>query len=337
MAINKVARLNAFSGPGAISIMNEEIPTPQPGEVLVKMKTAGLNHVEKMIMYGHFPIKPELAAKIGYEGAGIVEKLGEGVDGLQKGDEVCIIPNMPFDKYGVIADYAVVPSTSIIPKPARINWQEASALWMGFGTAYQGLVNAGRLKKGADQTVLITAASSSVGFPAIQIAKLHGAKVIATSRTLEKAASLKEMGADYVVATTDDHWKDQVAKFTLGRGFDIAFDPITGPFTSQLAEVAGFGATIVSYGTLSMSETTLPLFPMLMKGLKFTGIDSGHHLLGNPWQFEIARKHIIEHIENGDYILKIDATYSMSEVANAYQRMESGKQKGKIIINMDES
>ena len=334
--MNKVARLNEFAGPNAISITHEEIPVPGGGEVLVKMKTAGLNHVEKMIMYGHFPIKPELSANIGYEGAGIIEELGAGVDGFQKGEEVCIIPNMPFDKYGVIGNYSVVPSTSIVAKPSKINWQEASSLWMGYGTAYQGLVNAGGLKNGAQQTVLISAASSSVGFPAIQIAKVHGAKVIATSRTLEKQASLKEMGADYVVATTDDKWEDQVSEITAGKGFDIAFDPITGPFTTQLAVAAGFGATIVSYGTMSMSETVLPLFPMLIKALKFTGIDSGHHLLGNPKQFEIARKHIIEHVENGNYKFKIDSTFSLSEVVKAYQRMESGVQIGKIIIEIDD-
>ena len=333
--MNKVARLNEFAGPNAISIMNEEIPTPGYGEVLVKMKTAGLNHVEKMIMHGHFPIRPELSAKIGYEGAGIIEQLGAGVDGFQKGDEVSIIPNMPFDKYGVIGNYSLVPKESVVAKPSKINWQEASALWMGYGTAYQGLVNAGRLKMGAGQTVLISAASSSVGFPAIQIAKVHGATVIATSRTLEKEASLKEMGADYVVSTNDKKWKNQVAEITSGKGFNIAFDPITGSFTTQLAEAAGFGATIVSYGTLSMGETALPIFPMLMKGLTLTGISTSHHLLGIPEQFDIAQKHIIEHVENGDYKVKIDSTYSLSEVAKAYQRMESGNQTGKIIIEID--
>jgi len=333
--MNKVARLNEFAGPNAISIMNEEIPVPGPGEILVKMKTSGLNHVEKMIMYGHFPVRPELSAKVGYEGAGIIEQLGAGVDGFRKDDEVCIIPNMPFEKYGVIGNYSVVPSNSIVAKPPQINWQEASALWMGYGTAYQGLVNAGGLKNGADQTILISAASSSVGFPAIQIAKAHGAKVIATSRTLEKEASLKEMGADYVVATNDEKWKDQVAEITSGKGFDIAFDPITGPFTTQLAEAAGFGASIVSYGTLSMGETALPLFPMLMKAIKLTGISTSHHLLGIPEQFEVAKQHIIEHVDNGNYKIKIDSTFSLSEVVKAYQRMESGNQIGKIVIDID--
>ncbi|NKI30441.1 zinc-dependent alcohol dehydrogenase family protein [Croceivirga thetidis] len=334
--MNKVARLIEFAGPGAIRITNEEIPFPGFGEVLVKMKTAGLNHVEKMIMYGRFPIKPELSAHIGFEGAGIIEHLGLGVNGFQTGDEVCIIPNMAFDKYGVIGNYIVVPSTSLVKKPSLINWQEASAIWMGFGTAYQGLVNAGGLQKNADQTVLISAASSSVGFPAIQIAKLHGAQVIATSRTLEKAESLKEMGADYVVATSDEKWTDQIADITSGKGFDIAFDPITGPFTTQLADASGFGAIIVSYGTLSMSETSLPLFPMLMKALKFTGIDSGHHLLGNPDRFQIARRHIVKHLENGNYKLKIDSTFPFTKVKQAYQRLESGNQIGKIIINIEQ-
>ncbi|MET1260521.1 zinc-dependent alcohol dehydrogenase family protein [Flagellimonas sp. DF-77] len=333
--MNKVARLNEFIGPTGLSVNEEGIPFPGFGEVLVKMKSAGLNHVEKMIMYGHFPVRPELAANIGFEGAGIIEELGAEVEGLQQGDEVCIIPNMPFDKYGVIGEYAIVPSTSIIPKPSSINWLEASSLWMGFGTAYQGLVHAGGLNQKEGQNVLITAASSSVGLPAIQVAKLHGAQVIATSRTLEKELSLKEMGADYVVATNDAHWQEFVTDITLGKGVDLIFDPLTGPFTMQLAEVAGFGATLVSYGTLSMGETPLPLFPMLMKGLKLTGIDTGHHLFGNPERLEMARKHIVENIENGNYKCKIDSIFSLHEVVKAYQRMESGQQVGKIVLDID--
>ncbi len=335
MSMNKVARLHEFTGPSGIRIMNEEIPLPKQGEVLVKMKTAGLNHVEKMIMYGQFPIRPTLSAHIGYEGAGTVESLGAEVDGFQKGDAVCILPNMPFDQYGVIGNYAVVPSASLVAKPAAINWREAAALWMGYGTAYQGLVNAGGLQNGSGQTVLISAASSSVGFPAIQIAKAHGATVIATSRTLEKEAALLEMGAHHVVVTNDEKWKDQVAEITSGRGFDIAFDPITGPFTTHLAEAAGFGATIVSYGTLSMAETSLPLFPMLTKALKLTGISTSHHLLGNPAQFEVAKQHITKQVANGNYKIRIDSTYPLSEVVKAYQRMESGKQMGKIIVDIE--
>ncbi|OJJ19864.1 hypothetical protein BKI52_15395 [marine bacterium AO1-C] len=332
--MNKVARIKEFTGPKGISLVEEEIPSPKAGEVLVKMKAAGLNRVENMISYGQFPFLPELPGKIGFEGAGIIERLGDNIEDFQIGDEVSITPNMAFNAYGVIANYAVVPGKALIKKPSSLSWIEAAALWMGYGTAYAGIVNAGGLKQGANQTVVISAASSSVGLPAIQIAKAHGAKVIATSRTLAKEAALKDVGADFVVATNDEQWTERVLEATSGKGFDIAFDPITGPFTSQLAEVAGFGATIVSYGTMSKSDTALPLFPMLFKALKLTGIDSGHHLLGNPAALDIAKDHIVRNLENSTYHLKIDSTFSLEQVVEAYQRMESGQQIGKIVIEI---
>lgn len=334
--MNKVARLTEFAGPGMISILNEEIPTPGKGEVLVKMKTAGLNHVDKMIMYGHFPVKPEIPATIGFEGAGIIEQVGADVSGIHKGDEVSILPNMAFDKYGVIADYAVVPSESIIAKPERFTWLEASAMWMGFGTAYQGLVNAGGLKEGGNQTVLISAASSSVGLPAIQIAKRHGATVIATSRSLAKETSIKEAGADYVLATRDENWKEEITEITSGRGFDISFDPIAGSFTSDLADAAGFGATLVTYGIMNFGEPALiPLFPMMNKSLKITGLSAGHHLFGTPKNLSIFSQHLVENAENGSYRAMIDSVFKLSETVEAYQRMESGNQIGKIMIDID--
>lgn len=335
MSENKVLRINEVSGVSGLALNNESIPRPSENEVLIKMKKVGINRAELLFSKGAYFSTPSIPSKIGVEGAGVVEDIGSKVRGFSKGDEVCVIPNMDFEKYGVIGEYALAPKEAIVLKPKNLSWEEAASIWMGYPTAYAGLVNSGGLEKGKSQVILISAASSSVGFPAIQIAKAHGAIVIATSRTLDKKETLKDEGADYVLATSSEDWVNEVLDITKGRGFDIAFDPIAGDFTSKLAECAALGATIVTYGALDFNPAPpFPLFLAITKGLSIKGLHVTFHLISNIEKFEIAKRHILENIEKGLYRPKIDKTFSLEEVAEAYQFMESGKQEGKILINI---
>ncbi len=330
--MTKTARLQELTGPQALTLVDEEVPTPSNGEVLVRMQTAGLNRAEWLFMHGEYLVSPELPARVGVEGAGVIEAIGAGVTGYDIGQEVCISPNMPFEKYGVIGEHAIVPISALVEKPENLDWDKASSIWMAYPTAYGGLVFAGGLSEGAGQTVLISAASSSVGLPSIQIAKAFGATVIATSRTLDKEAALKAEGADYVIATNDEAWPQKVLDITDGNGFDIAFDAITGKFTSQMADAAAPAANIVTYGVLAMEETPLPVFPMLVKAINFTGFHVVFHLLQQPARWMEAKAHILAKLKDGTYRPKIAKTFSLDEVVKAYEFMEAGTQVGKIIV-----
>jgi NADPH:quinone reductase-like Zn-dependent oxidoreductase len=331
--MTKVARLMEIEGPKALKIVEEEIPTPGPGEVLIKNHTMGLNRAEQMYMNNTYLATPPIPARVGVESAGVIEAVGEGVTDFKVGQEVCVTPNLEMDKYGVIGEHAIVPASVLMEKPANLSWEEASSIWMAYPTAYGGLVFSGGLKQDAGQVVLITAASSSVGQPAIQIAKAFGATVIATSRTLEKAGPFKDAGADYVVATSDENWPQKVLEITGGKGYDIAFDPIAGSFTNQLAEAAAEDATIVTYGVLSMEEhNPLPIFPMLLKRVKMTGFHIIFHMWNIPERWEEVKAHIIPKLKDGTYKPLIAKTFSLEDVAEAYAFMEAGTQQGKIIL-----
>ncbi len=331
--MTKVARLMEIEGPQALKIVEEEIPTPGPGEVLIKNHTMGLNRAEHMFMNNLYLATPPVPARVGVESAGVIEAVGEGVTDFKVGQEVCVTPNLEMDKYGVIGEHCVVPAYALMNKPENLSWEEASSVWMAYPTAYGGLVFSGGLKQGAGQVVLISAASSSVGQPAIQIAKSFGATVIATSRTLEKAGPFKDAGADHVIATSDEDWPQKVLEITGGKGFDIAFDPIAGAFTNQLGEAAAEDATIVTYGVLSMEEhNPLPIFPMLLKRVKMTGFHLIFHMWHLPERWEEVKAHIIPKLEDGTYKPLIAKTFSLDEVVDAYAFMEGGTQQGKIII-----
>ncbi len=331
--MSKIVRFNSVGGPDVLEIIDEDLGSPKKSEVLVDIKAAGLNRAEYLYMQGLYLVEPKLPSRIGVEGSGVIEAIGPGVTGFQVGQEVSITPNMSPAEYGVIGEKAIIPVQALAPKSPDVSFEEAAAIWMAFPTAYGGLVEVGGLKHGAAQYVVISAASSSVGIPAIQIAKAHGATVIATSRDFSKKDSLVNAGADYVIGTSQEDFASRVMEITDGHGFDIAFDPVGGPFLEILANGAAVEATIVVYGALAMSDTAFPLFPAIGKGLHVCGFHLVYNLFDHPDRTERAMAHLGENLANGTYKPIIDKVFSLNEVSEAYEHMAAGKQIGKIIVS----
>ncbi|MEM7542317.1 MAG: zinc-dependent alcohol dehydrogenase family protein [Pseudomonadota bacterium] len=328
----KIARFSEPGGPENIKIVDEEPGSPGPNEVLVRVHAAGLNRAEWLYLRGQYFVEPKLPSRIGVEGSGVIEALGSGASGYQVGDEISITPNLSPDDYGVIGEYALVPTEALAPKPEGMSFEQAAAVWMAYPTAFGGLVEVGGLKEGAGQNVVISAASSSVGIPAIQIAKAHGATVIATSRGRSKFEQLKNAGADHLIATAEEDFAARTMEITDGRGFDIAFDPVAGSFLETLAGGAGTEASIVEYGALSLAETPFPLFPAIGKGLKVCGFHLVYNLFAHPDRTARALDHLMAGFSAGTYQPIIDEVFPLAETADAYRRMESGQQIGKIIV-----
>lgn len=331
----RIARFHEIGGPEKIQIVEEDPGSPGPGEVLVRVKAAGLNRAEWLYLHGQYLVEPKLPSRIGVEGAGVVEAVGEGVDGIAVGDEVSITPNMSPADYGVIGTHAVVPVQAVVPKAPNVSFEQAAALWMAYPTAYGGLVVVGGLREGAGQTVVISAASSSVGLPAIQIAKAHGATVVATSRGTSKKDAIMAAGADHLIATGEEDFAARVMDITGGRGFDIAFDPVAGPFLETLAAGAAVEATIVEYGALSLTDTPFPLFPAIGKGLRVCGFHLVYNLFDHADRTEQALAHLGAKLADGTYAPVIDRVFPLDEAADAYRHMEANAQIGKIIVAGD--
>ena len=331
----RIARFTEAGGPENIQLVDEDPGTPGAGEVLVRVKAAGLNRAELMYLAGQYLVQPKLPSRIGVEGAGIVEALGPDVAGFSVGDEVSITPNMSPAEYGVIGEYAIVPVAAVVPKADNLSFQQAAAIWMAYPTAYGGLVEVGGMRAGAGQCVVISAASSSVGLPAIQIAKAHGATVIATSRGTTKKDAIMAAGADHLIATGEEDFAARVMEITDGRGFDIAFDPVAGPFLETLANGAAVEATIVEYGALSLTDTAFPLFPAIGKGLRVCGFHLVYNLFDHADRTEKALAHLGAGLSDGTYTPVIDKVFALDQVADAYRHMAAGNQIGKIIVAGD--
>src|ERR1700683_1958387 len=264
-----IVRFHECGGPEVLKL--EEVPTPEPGqgEVRLRVEAIGLNRAEVLFRQGKYVVRSHPPCTLGYEAAGVVEAVGEGVDKKLLGKRVSTVPSFAADKYGVYGEVAIVPAYSLAAYPEKLSPPEGASIWMQYLTAYGALVQLGKITRG--DFVLITAASSSVGIAAIEIAKAEGAVSIATTRTSKKKAELLSLGADHVIATQEEDLVKRVNEITAGKGARIVFDPIAGKGLETLASAAAPSGIIFEYGALAMEPTPFPLLITLPKSLSMGG------------------------------------------------------------------
>jgi NADPH:quinone reductase len=326
----KIVRFHEVGDASVLKL--EELPKPQPGEgeALLKVEAIGLNRAEVMFRSGMYIEEPNFPSLLGYEASGIIESVGSGVTGLKPGDRVSSIPAFSMTKYGTYGQYAVLPAYALAPYPEHLSPVEGASIWMQYITAY-GIIEFGGLKKG--QHLLITAAASSVGLAAIQIAKFVGAISIATTRNKTKAGALTDAGADFVVNTGSEDLVKRVEEITGGKGFALAFDPVAGPGLEMLAKAAGYQAVIMEYGALDPRPTPYPLFGALRKGLNIRGYTL-IEINTDPERSARARKFVTEGLTAGVLKPIIAKTFKLEEIAEAHRYMESNEQIGKIVVTV---
>jgi NADPH:quinone reductase len=326
----KIVRFHEFGDASVLKL--EELPKPQPGEgeALLKVEAIGLNRAEVMFRSGMYLDQPSFPSLIGYEAAGTIESVGPGVTGLKPGDRVSAVPAFSMAKYGTYGEYAVLPAHALAPYPQHLSPVEGTSIWMQYLTAY-GVVEFGGLKKG--QHLLITAAASSVGLAAIQIAKLVGAISIATTRNKAKAGALKDAGADFVINTGSEDLVQRVKEITDGKGFALAFDPIAGPGLETLANAAGYQATIMEYGALDPRPTPYPLFASIRNGLSIRAYTI-FEINSDPERSVRAREFVTEGLTAGVLKPIVAKTFKLEEIVEAHRYMESNEQIGKIVVTV---
>ena len=322
-----------FHGVGDASVLKlEELPKPQPGEgeALLKVEAIGLNRAEVMFRSGAYLDQPNFPSLIGYEASGVIESVGPGVTGLKPGDRVSSIPAFSMSKYGTYGEYVVLPAHTLAAYPQHLSPVEGTSIWMQYITAY-GVIEFGGLKKG--QHLLITAAASSVGLAAIQIAKFVGAISIATTRNKAKVEALKDAGADFVINTGSEDLLQRIQEITAGKGFALAFDPIVGPGLETLAKAAGYQATLMEYGALDPRPVPYPLFEAIRKGLNIRAYTL-FEINIDPERSARARKFVTEGLTAGVLKPIIAKTFKLEEIVEAHRYMESNDQIGKIVVTV---
>jgi NADPH:quinone reductase-like Zn-dependent oxidoreductase len=327
----KIVRFHQTGGAEVLQLEELALPEPGEGEVRLRVKAIGLNRAEVMFREGQYLYQPKFPSKLGYEASGVVEAIGAGVDPAWLNKTASTVPSFQLTQYGVYGEVAIVPAAALAEYPSTLSYEEGTSIWMQYITAYGALVHFGRITRG--DFVLLTAASSSVGLAAIEIAKAEGAISIAATRTSAKKAELLALGADHVIVTGEEDLVARVNEITGGKGPRIVFDPIAGPGLEVLAKITAIGGTIFEYGGLDPKPTPYPLFTALTRRLTIKGYTL-FEVVTNPEAFPKAKQYIFDLIAAGDFKPRIDKVFPLSEIVAAHRYMESNAQIGKIVVTV---
>ena len=319
-------------GPDVLDYVEAEIPNPGANEVRIKVKAIGLNRAESMWRLDDY-IEPvaQFPAKLGYEAAGIVDAIGEGVREFAVGDAVNVMPSFSMNDYGTYGELVIVPVHAVLKQPASLSFIDAASVWMMFVTAYGALIEDAKVGKG--DFVLIPAASSSVGLAAIQIANYAGAAPIALTRTSEKRQQLLNAGAAHVIATTEVDLVAEVMRITDGVGARVAFDPVGGDTLAKLISALSFQGIVYLYGALAEEPTTLPVLAMIAK----MPIIKGQNIWltsGDEARRKAAIAYVTKGLESGALRPVIDRIFPFDEIVEAHRYLEQNGQFGKIVVTV---
>ncbi|MBB5466773.1 NADPH:quinone reductase-like Zn-dependent oxidoreductase [Paraburkholderia sp. CI2] len=330
--MTRVVRFHEYGDANVLRIEDVDVPAPAVDEVQITVKAIGLNRAEVMFRTGRYLQEAAFPSQLGYEAAGTVKTLGANVTNFSENDAVSVIPTLDMSRWPTYGEVINIPAKYVVKHPARLSFEQAAASWMQYVTAWGALVVQGKL--GADDFVIVSAASSSVGIAAIQIARSVGATVIATTRTSAKAQPLQDAGAHHVIATIEEDLAARVKEITDGKGARVVFDPIGGPAIAQLAECMSFGGILLEYGALSTDEGVFPQFALLGKCLTFKGylyieVTSNDELL------ERAKAFINEGLESGALSPLISRTFDFDRIQDATRFLESNEQVGKIVVTVN--
>ncbi len=314
----KAIVINRFGGREVLQ--HTEVPKPEPaeGEVLVRVKAAGVNPVDWKIRAGYlkevYPYKFPLI--LGWDLAGSVEQLGYSARRFQPGDEVYAYCRRPVIQYGTYAEFIAIPESYLAIRPKTISAEEAGAIPLAALTAYQSIYDAVRLKAG--ETILILGASGGVGSFAVQFGRLADARVIGIA-SRKNHAYLKELGATETVDYAEGDSRTAV-KSLSPQGVDVAFDCFGADALAKALECVKPGGRTVS---------------ILVRDDKGQAAKAGvrhHYVFVEPNVPELDQiRHLVE---AGKLTVHLSATFPLAEAAKAHEAMETGHTRGKIVLRM---
>ncbi|MBI3969480.1 MAG: quinone oxidoreductase [Chloroflexi bacterium] len=323
----RAIRLLQTGGPEVLQL--EEVPKPEPGagQALVRLHRAGLNFIDIYFRRGQNPIA-SFPYTPGLEGAGVVESLGPGVEGVKVGGRVAYVstPNS-------YAEYVVVPVERLIPVPDGVDWDAAAALPLQGMTAHYLLHSAHETKPG--ETVLIHAAAGGMGALAVQIAKRMGARVFGTVSTEEKAKIAREAGCDEVILYTQQDFAAEAKRLTGGKGVDFVIDSVGKTTIPKSLEAIRVRGQVIICG--SASGPADPIGPnSLQNGAKTLSGSSLAFYTQDREELLWRSGDVFKWYTDGSLRLRIDSVFPLAEAAAAHHHLESRAATGKVLLRTED-
>lgn len=341
----RAAAIKANGGVEQVQYLDLPTPNPQPGQVLVKVHAAALNHLDIWVRKGRPGATLSFPHVLGSDAAGVIAAFGDGVSGLNIGDEVVLDPGLScghceachrgeqsecatfsivgLGSSGAFAEYVVVPAENVLPKPAHLTWQEAAALPLAYATAWRMLFTRARL--GAGETLLIHGIGGGVALAALQLGKIAGARVIVTSSAQEKLNRAEALGADHGALYAGGDLAARLLAATGGRGADVILDTVGAATWPVNFEVARKGGRIVHCGVTTGALAETNIAALYWKQLT---------LLGSTMASREDFRRLLAAVSASGMRPVIDSEFPLAEAQAAQALMERGGQFGKIVLTV---
>ena len=335
----KVVQFAQHGNAGVLQIVEQPIRQLDPGEVLIDVKAFGVQRADILWREGQYIQAPDrFPIGLGYDCVGLISAVGEGVSPWQVGDRVAVLPGFSLTDYTVYGEVAIMHQDFLMPLPrVELSWSKYAVIPVPYFTAYFPLFEVANLPQA--QYVVITAAASSVGIAAMQMAKTHGVKVIGTSRNHAKQDKILNLGADYFVATNDENIVEQIRKIVGMHGVDIVFDPIGGVMIGKWYQVIKRAGHIIHYGLLDTNDAHIPMMSAMVNAVKLNTYTifeyTGNQAMGLPRNqaaIDRATQYINNGFEQGTLTPVIAKQFPLEAVADAHRYLESNQQVGKIVV-----
>lgn len=337
-------RMHAHGGPEVLRYEEAPTPSPGPGQVLIRVRAASINHLDIWNRKGGAGrMMSSLPHILGNDAAGEIVELGDGVSHLSVGQRVIVNPGfgcghcamclsgrdslcreyevIGYGVPGTYADYALVPAGNIVPMPGNLDYAGAAAIGLVFLTAWHMLVPLADLRRG--ETVLVLGAGSGVGSAAIEIAKLLGARVIATASGVEKAERARELGADHVIDHASQDIYRETHRLTDRRGVDVVFEHVgQATWPSSIRSLVP-GGRLVTCGATTGPFGETDIRYVFSRQLR---------ILGSYMGSRADLLEVLRFFETGELHPVVDSVLPLSEAAAGHQRIEERRHFGKVVL-----
>ena len=317
-----------YGSPSQLILDDVDDPRPAKGQILIRVKAAGINFPDVLSIEGKYQVKIEPPFIPGNEASGIIEAVGEGVERFKPGDQV-----ITMSKGGAFAEKCVSDENTTIPLFPALNFSQGAGFMVTYGTSYHALKQSAKLKDG--ETILVLGAAGGVGVTAIEIAKAMGARVIAAASSSEKLEFAKGIGADELINYSETPLKEKVKEITEGKGADVVYDPVGGELSdAALRATAWHGRYLV----IGFASGDIPKFAaniLLLKEASAIGVWWGTWAAKNPHKHIQNIKELGVMIASGDITPRVTEEFAMDQYKEAFEVITERRAKGKVILTMN--
>lgn len=314
------------------TLVIEDVPSPpiRGGEVRIGVHACGINFADILMVAGQYQVRPPFPFSPGLEAAGEVLEVGEGVDHVEVGDRVLAICN-----YGSYAEEVIAPAPMVVPIPDSMNFVDAAAFPVAYGTSHIALTDRANLKAG--ETLLVLGAAGGVGLTTVELGKYLGARVIAAAGNDEKLALAQEYGAEFLINYREESIRDKVKAYTDGAGADVIFDPVGGDAFDEAIRAINWDGRLLVVGFASGRIPELAVNRVLIKNCAVMGVFWGAYALNNPQTMFKSLQTLLGWYQDGALKPHISATFELDEVADAMQLLTNRKSTGKVMLTTGRS